>query len=201
MILAHRRTIQFGVFLILILSFAPTLFAQSSEEYKVYNAVISEMFAGDKVSFDTEAAVKILLINESLTQNFDAGSENWDEVKHRLPNLSDETVNDYKSKLKSRHKLKSSFEAKLKYQMLSDKEILGFFDGELGEGWRKFYKAYPDSGGYISFSRVGFNDANTQALVYFQHSCGSLCATGFYILLDKPDKKWEVRSKGMMWIS
>ena len=68
-------------------------------------------------------------------------------------------------------------------------------------GWEKFYKRFPDSGGIVGVSRVGFNLETNQALVYVEHGCGDLCGTGHYMLLDKGESGWKVAKRYMSWIS
>jgi len=51
--------------------------------------------------------------------------------------------------------------------------------------WEDFYKRYPDSGGVLMMSAVGFNVERKMALVYMGHFCGSLCGGGDYHLLKK----------------
>jgi len=57
--------------------------------------------------------------------------------------------------------------------------------------WEKFGKQYPDSGGWIELSAVGFNTDKTVAVVYMGHHCGMLCGGGGFHVLQKKDGKWE----------
>jgi hypothetical protein len=59
------------------------------------------------------------------------------------------------------------------------------------DGWRDFYKRYPDSGGFIIQSPVGFNKAKTLAVVYTGSSCGGLCGLWRFHLLEKANGKWK----------
>jgi len=72
-------------------------------------------------------------------------------------------------------------------------------------GWTGFYRRYPDSGGYMQLSAVGFDASKTRAMVYVAHRCGSLCGGGMYHLLEKVDGAWrEARIPGVtqcMWAS
>jgi hypothetical protein len=56
--------------------------------------------------------------------------------------------------------------------------------------WENFYKQYPNSGGWIELSAVGFNADKTVAVVYMGHYCGSLCGAGGFHVLQKKDGKW-----------
>jgi hypothetical protein len=72
-------------------------------------------------------------------------------------------------------------------------------------GWSGFYKRYPDSGGFMQVSAVGFDTARARAVVYMAHSCGGLCGGGTYHFLQKIDDVWrEMEVQGMttcMWVS
>lgn len=58
-------------------------------------------------------------------------------------------------------------------------------------GWGGFYKRYPDSGGFMVVSAVGFDVSKKRAMVYMAHSCGSLCGGGTHHLLEKVDGAWR----------
>lgn len=174
----------------------------SDEEYRVYDAVINVMFAGDKVTFDTPTKIKTLVICDGTKRNDPESKqgENWSQVRIRFPSLSDETFADYLKKIDDQTTLARSFDLKLPYLLIAKKdcEDAGRRDDD---AWSEFYKKYPDSAGSISFSRVGFNKTGTQALVYFEHWCRDLCGTGHYLLLSKGEKGWQVIGRGEMWIS
>ena len=72
-------------------------------------------------------------------------------------------------------------------------------------GWTGFYKRYPDSGGYMVASAVGFDPVKRRAMVYMAHSCGMLCGGGTHHLLEKIDGAWrEAKIPGVsncFWVS
>ena len=57
--------------------------------------------------------------------------------------------------------------------------------------WRGFYRGYPDSGGYMMVSAVGFDALKRRALVYMGHYCGLLCGGGTYHFLERIDGVWR----------
>jgi hypothetical protein len=57
--------------------------------------------------------------------------------------------------------------------------------------WRPFYRLYPDSGGYMEVSAVGFDEGKTRAMVYVAHHCGGLCGGGSHHFLEKRDGRWR----------
>ena len=180
----------------------------NDETYRVYNAVFRTMYAGDKVTFDLHSTVKQLVIRTETTIEYATAEkkENWPQVKIRLPNLSDETIANYETSLKPSSTLKRSFDLSLKYSLVPKRDFDLIFDAgshydRMANNWTKFYERFPDSGGHIQISNVGFSKCRDQALVYFIHWCGTLCGTGHYILLNKKDKVWNVEAIAMIWIS
>jgi len=57
-------------------------------------------------------------------------------------------------------------------------------------GWENFYKQYPNSGGWIELSAIGFNADKTVAVVYMGHHSWSLSGSGRFHVLQKKDGKW-----------
>lgn len=171
----------------------------SKEEYAVYSAAINKMFAGGKVTFDTQAKVELLVIadhNITTLRAYSPQNLDWG----RLPELSEETFNDFIQKNKEVQKLKDNFKIELKRTLIKKDEIeLIFKDRE--NGWEKFYKSFPDSGGYIGLSRVGFDKRKQQAIVYMEHNCRDLCASGHFLLLKKAEEGWVMVNGYMPWIS
>jgi hypothetical protein len=174
----------------------------SADEYAVYSAVIARMFAGDKVTFDSQTKVKLLVIQDTtVTDSTASEAENNEQsFKKMFPVLKEGVAADYKTKNSTPLHLKDSFELKLKHVLVEKQAIDKMFE-EGGGWWEEFYKKYPDSGGFISFSRVGFNSDVDQALVYIAHGCGGLCGTGHYVLLEKGVDGWKVVKRSMVWIS
>jgi len=89
------------------------------------------------------------------------------------------------------------------YVLLSLDQIESIFRRSPG-GWEAFTQMYPDSGGIIQFSAVGFNSDKTIAVVYSGHSCGSLCGGGEFSVLQKKGGKWQPlawQGSQCMWVS
>lgn len=178
------------------------------ESYQVYDAAINKMFAGDKVAFDSQTKIKKIVIRENTNTDYAywEKKENWQKVKDRLPGLSDEIIADYEARLKPSTLLKQRFNLNLKYSLLSNNSYKSIFGDDLNANstvnkWSHFYKRYPDSGGYIWLSNVGFNKTRDRALLFLVHWCGTLCGTGHYILMSKKSASWNVDRVGMMWVS
>jgi hypothetical protein len=56
--------------------------------------------------------------------------------------------------------------------------------------WDLFRQEFPGARGQTSFSRVGFD--GDQALVQVFSSCGSLCGSGWFVILERIDGRWRI---------
>jgi len=173
----------------------------AAEEYAIYGAVIRNMFAGDRVTFDTQAKVKLLVIEDrTVSEHFNAAAgENEKERLKQIfsPPISQEIIDDYVAKNAKSRQLTNSLDIKLKYTLIPKEKIKPI----TGLPSDEFYRQFPDSGGYIALSRVGFNANSDQALAYMQHVCGGLCGSGHYLLLVKKNKEWVVQKQFVAWES
>jgi hypothetical protein len=63
--------------------------------------------------------------------------------------------------------------------------------------WEDFHARH--GGGFLVFSRVGFNHDRTQALLSYSYYCGSRCAGGVYVLMNKVSGRWRIVSMHPTW--
>ena len=71
---------------------------------------------------------------------------------------------------------------------------------KLANSKRGIEEIYLNLGGMLELSRVAFNPANTQALVYLGYDCGILCGTGYFFLLNKDRTgAWVVVKRQTDW--
>ena len=173
------------------------------EEYGVYDAVVGKLFAGKKVAFDSQAPVDMLVIKDRTVMDhrgyaFDDSNIRWQSILKQLSPISEDTVASLKERNKSPHPLYHSFNLPISYMLVEAKEVEQVWKERR---WKEFYEKYPASGGFISFSRVGFNREMNEALVYFEHWCGRVCGSGFYLVLKKDEVGWKVAKMDRAWIS
>jgi hypothetical protein len=171
------------------------------EEYVVISAYLDTI----KISPEDGKAVKRLVINQSTT---DAGQSCLpSKIAQFHPGIASERLKpvfaDLQDKSKTLHQLGRQFTSKYPYVMPSRKDLDSLFakDDKLFDGWKNFYKQYPNSSGYLSFSRVGFNADKTVAIFFSRMSCGTLCASGDYYVLEKVDGAWKVKDVFNCWMS
>ena len=118
-----------------------------------------------------------------------------------------QTVDAYRAENAGPRAMREGFGLGLPYVVISRADIQATFQDRAAPnlGWDGFYKRFPDSGGYMMVSAVGFNADKTRAMAYIGHGCGSLCGGGTHHLLEKTDGRWrEVRPRGVsfcMWAS
>jgi hypothetical protein len=110
-------------------------------------------------------------------------------------------LSDYLEHNKDRGPLSKSITTGLPKFSISDAEEEALFKSKKHDGWESFYAKYPDAGGIMAFSRVGFNEKRDRAFLYSTISCGWLCGTGHYHLLKRESGKWVLFKSYMAWIS
>jgi len=64
--------------------------------------------------------------------------------------------------------------------------------------WAAFHEAFPDAGGIYTLSRVGFDQAGDQALVYLGLETESHTG-GWYSLMVKNQNQWRATTSFMIW--
>ena len=61
----------------------------------------------------------------------------------------------------------------------------------MGFGWTNFYDRFPQSGGSVYVSAVGFDAAKERAMVYMGNFCGSECGEERFYFLEKVAGSWR----------
>lgn len=163
----------------------------SAEEYAVYSAVIPDLFA--------ESQDRSVVIEEQTITDRTYLDNDEQYFQRMFPTLGEGVAANYKLRNKIPARLKDSFDFKMRHVVVKEQELRRILKD--AGSWNDFYKVYPTSVGFVYVSRVGFNSAMNQALVYIGHSCGGLCGTGNYVLLEKTADRWRVVKREMVWIS
>jgi hypothetical protein len=163
-----------------------------NETYAVYAVIIQSQFASPKV------------VIKAQTDTDFSGSSQEDQLKYirgQLDGLSQATTTDYMECNVTPLNLEAErFPVNAKIILLSPEAFKQFFQ-ENGDGWEAFYAQYPDAQGILSFSAVGFNANQSQALVYAGNQSHWLAGAGYYYLLEKQNGIWVIIEEIMTWIS
>ena len=161
------------------------------EEELVYSALLQKNFSADLY----------VLMNKTQTDIIGlADEQTYQHVNETLTELEPETLADFKKQNDVSHTLKTSMILGSRYILFSLEDMQGLF-GENQNGWDIFYTRYPEAPGIITVSKVGFNLAADQALVYLGIQSHWLAGSGTYFLLVKKDGVWEIDQSVMTWIS
>src|SRR5262245_6567375 len=84
-------------------------------------------------------------------------------------------VDDFAEQNSRPRTLQAGFDIGRDYMLVSSKDIEAEFIGAKPGDWSTFYAHYPNSGGFLELSAVGFDSTKTHAIVYGAHHCGGLC--------------------------
>jgi hypothetical protein len=130
-------------------------------------------------------------------------------LREQYKNDWQDAVDDYLKSNQSPRLLAPKFPTEKAYDLLKSSQISAAFVIEHKKkkvrSWAGFRERYPDSGGYIEFSVVGFNRTKDRAVLYMGHYCGGMCGAGNFYFLVKRDEKWEQvkldGNLGCFWIS
>ncbi len=170
---------------------ATAVLDRESEEYKIYSVLIRDKFLKQAI---TTVVVKDETGIHPLGKNYDLGY-----IKRGLTGTTQELIDDFAMQNREPFPLKDRFDVNATI-ILFDKEKQQqiFIDGK---GWERFYEIYPNSQGIATFSKVGFNRQGDQALVYYGNQEHWLAGTGYFVLFEKKNGEWSIKSELMVWIS
>jgi hypothetical protein len=162
------------------------------EAYEVYAAILPSEWSWK------DAKAKRLVIRANTTNSNMCLQPDADSAK-----LIGAAIANYVQQNQHAWLLQSRLKIEKPYVLLSPEGIKSTFDRSPG-GWEAFYQMYPDSGGIIDLSAVGFNADKTIPIVYSGHDCGSLCGGGGFSVLQKKAGKWESlpwKGSACAWVS
>ena len=120
------------------------------------------------------------------------------------PVVTQETLDDFLRRNKGNRWLTPKFEIDRKYVLVDYREITRLandMDRPIMEEWKPFFREYRESHGFISLSRVGFNQQMDQALVHVGWRCPGLCGHWSFLLLAKKDGVWKVVGESNRMVS
>jgi hypothetical protein len=146
------------------------------DAYAVYSAVIPSEWAV------TAAHAKNLVIARETT-----GYKICLKPDNNTAEIIGPAIENYEAQNRESWMLEPKIETHIPFKLLNSSEVKEAFENS---GWEGFYRNYPDSGGIIELSAVGFNSDKTIAVVYVGHSCGMLCGGGSFHVLEKKNGNW-----------
>jgi len=149
-----------------------------TEEYYIYSTILN--------SFQNYQNPVFVLRDSTVRYRI---SKDSDYINENLPDLQDETIEDYNT---------------INQQNIKLKKIAGLvvtcylIEYERRSEWKELY---PDADSINKFSQVGFNSSKDQALVYYDSISAPLCGIGLLYLLEKDNSGWVIVNELMIWLS
>jgi hypothetical protein len=171
------------------------------DEYAVWSVLLTKKYA-------TEGTKRLVIEDQTALLPSDL------IVSHLadLENASD-AVSDLKTKNQRPYIMENKFSVSLPCILISKGTENGLFhfpgdnriDAEavknIDQGWRQFYQDFPDAGGILSISRVGFNSDKSLAIVYISAKKSMMIANGKCYVLAKKNGSWELEDEVLIWFS
>lgn len=162
-----------------------------TEELKVYSTVLDAL--GERYG-----ASRLLILNETTLGRVSPRSDPQEVaqfLRKRVPDgIAVEIVEEFVQKNREPISLRDEIKTRMSHSLV-DKQ-----DPRLSGEWEEFNKNNPGST-IVQLSRVAFDPAMTQALVYLSSLMGSRSGWGYYVFLIKNGQDWEIKQKQQAWVS
>lgn len=162
-----------------------------AEQYPVYTAYIEPGLTGE--SDDLGSSKGLLVIQASTVMSSRVGFFSAGHVRTTLPQLKPAVMFEFLLSNLRDEQLERRFNLPGRYELATAAGINLY-------ATEQFTKRFPDSYGYLTFSRIGFNHNLTKAVFYTEHMCG-LCGEGKYVFMRKVNGHWVVEGTAPTWIS
>ena len=167
------------------------------EEYAVYSAMIADYAYEEKgtMVIANPTFTRSETINLKDLQFFSIGLKVVQIASASpTPPLLQATLDDFLRRNHTNRWLNPRFEMNSKYVLVDFRDIKKLVSdfSPMDQEWKAFFKEYPESHGFVTLSRVGFNRQMDQALVHAGWSCPGLCGHWSFLMLAKKDGAWKV---------
>jgi hypothetical protein len=152
-------------------------------EYEIYSLILDKDFNNSDLTIYQKTSINNI-------ENQD------DSIKsNELLNIEDSTIENYYYLNSNEYILDNRIAFNNgNISMISSNEYDYFFnDEDDNQNWKNFYKYYPTSFGIIQFSRIGFNNDFTQAIVNYSRNDINGNGTFNIYCLTKTNGNWEIQ--------
>jgi hypothetical protein len=162
------------------------------EEQAVYAFLLPEMYKNRGYVIMATTATDVTGVDNT--------SQTLDYVLQNMHAVLPETVDSFRARNDTSYPIRKDMDLGSPYTLLSQAGRNRIF-GQNQSGWEIFYNRYPQAPGITTLSRVGFNAALDQALVYIGTQSNWLAGAGYYVLLKKGPGGWSIDQQVMTWVS
>lgn len=137
-------------------------------------------------SFFASGAGDVALILQDVS--VDNPGQTRENLKASFDSISNETVSSFLDRNQESGQLSPDMQLGREYILLKPDELSAISSQP---DWGNALKEkYPNSNGYLYFSRVGFNNTLDQALIFVGQVFGPLACTGDYYLMEYKNGEW-----------
>jgi hypothetical protein len=162
------------------------------EEQAVYAFLLPEMYENK--------GYVIMATTATDPTGVDNTSQTLDYVLQNMHDVDSETAESFRARNDTAYPIRPDMELGSPYTLITQAERSRIF-GQNQSGWEIFYNRHPQAPGITTLSRVGFNKAYNQALVYIGTQSNWLAGAGHFILLKKGPEGWSIDQQVMTWVS
>ena len=168
----------------------------TNAEYEVFSAYIVGSFVGQVAKERIDRPVfQVVIVDRTKSDKEDIDADMpWTKIEAHLqkeaPSLRRETISEFREADLRQGDLGFRVHLPVPYKLVSLPSIDSIFNN--GRGSPESNQRYPGSQGFLALSRVGFSSDEKQAVFYASNTCGSLCATDAYVVMEKGEAGWTV---------
>ena len=163
---------------------------QGTSDLAVYRAVLDSMFVPHPSS-----QIRQLVVLDSTTPRTPYETlAGFVAEFTELPAVDTATVRNFEQRTRQRRTLSALTHLNLAIPVtLADrKKLIALPRTDAALYWREFYKVYPESGGLIELSGIGYNAAGDVAILAVDDGCGELCGSGMLVVVRRLAGVWKV---------
>jgi len=172
------------------------------DEYAVYSAVLDTKYSVDKPG-------RFVIAAETTSLGKGAFIGVWHgraRGKAKKPEVEGLTSTDFENKNQDTYRLADRFVSSIPCTLAAEDDLRQLFFHERQDeadngGWRRFRTGYRGARGILAFSRVGFDPAKTEALVYVEYQKDFRDGFGASFVLSREGTNWQVVSEVLQWLS
>ena len=162
-------------------------------EYVMYSDIINDIFDD---TFDSNSVIIIKKETQNNVFPIYNNQEYLDYLQNEFTGLDNTCIEDFLKQNEKEYYFADKFPVnEHTIKIISQEEITSFFNNSSDDdnSWESFCEAYPNSFGYFSFTRIGFNSGFDQAIVGMDHFSENPKLKVYLIYLQKnEDNNWEI---------
>ncbi|HEY4373623.1 MAG TPA: hypothetical protein VGN52_16955 [Burkholderiales bacterium] len=166
-------------------------------------AVIAGLFDDDSRAVRLERTVLFQADTITSAEAFQKAQPTVADIRRVLPAASRLVCADFLRVARQSARLyipRKSMRPDIRYEYFSAERQRAVFETP-PYGWTHFHREYPGINGLRSFSRVGIDRLDGQALLVSHYGCGMTCGIGELTLMRRHGNGWRVAAAETLWLN